>query len=540
MPCTQKRHGNPLPPLFHRHVNITPLRGLLKDHSFHLIIKFPSNYPHSPPSISICHPISHPNIFPNGNICLDMLEASTSSPYSGWTAAYSLTSLLTQLQRYQCLLSPAQNKKRGAGVLRKIRVFLQRDPFFPSPLSLSTKLQAPNKQKNSLLYSQTLSQSKGTRKLKEKLATFKCSICGHNHEKPCPPLNKTRFKDSQTSKKKLTRAQKRRKRRKQAKKNQQTNPPSNSSLSKMTTNRKSDLGTSPKSPGRGQFGLIGLPGALQLNSSTSTASNKSNKVSLWEMLYSDVEKLIFSYLTLSDFLRVSRVNQHFQTMVDSTKILQMNRFTCWFHRITLSFDRSRRPPLSPPPSSPSLLSTSSKRVPKKAPSTARKDENLILGYGITPKFYGKSLFRRSRSFARNQSSGSNASYASHGSSPYSKLKPLMRHQSYQSNDGRGLPSTPGAFKSTISGGSTHSARSATQTDNFSLLFFCAPFTKTKMTLFCQQTGADSRTKTRTVWKAFFRPQRSKRRKGAQNGEKVKREFVQLLPGVQFGIMISLY
>ena len=63
------------------HANIrgpenTPYHGAV----FHLEIKFPDNYPHNPPSVTLLTPLpEHPNVFNNGTtLCLDMLQTGAS------------------------------------------------------------------------------------------------------------------------------------------------------------------------------------------------------------------------------------------------------------------------------------------------------------------------------------------------------------------------------------------------------------------------------------------------------------------------------
>ena len=71
-----------------------------------MIIKFPQNYPQAPPKVCLCTPIEgHPNVFSWGDeypyVCLDMLKPYTSDiPFQGWSSAYSVTSLLLQLQSF--------------------------------------------------------------------------------------------------------------------------------------------------------------------------------------------------------------------------------------------------------------------------------------------------------------------------------------------------------------------------------------------------------------------------------------------------------
>jgi ubiquitin-conjugating enzyme E2 A len=88
--------------LFTWHANIrgpekTPYEGGV----FHLELKFPQSYPNHPPTIRIFNNIPHPNVF-GGYICLDILQQYDSKVEegSGWTSAYSVQSILTQLQSF--------------------------------------------------------------------------------------------------------------------------------------------------------------------------------------------------------------------------------------------------------------------------------------------------------------------------------------------------------------------------------------------------------------------------------------------------------
>lgn len=60
---------------------------------FYLIVTLPDTYPNSPPKIKFLHPklVFHPNVYVNGEICLDILQ-------KGWTPAYNILSALKSIQ----------------------------------------------------------------------------------------------------------------------------------------------------------------------------------------------------------------------------------------------------------------------------------------------------------------------------------------------------------------------------------------------------------------------------------------------------------
>ncbi|ELR16842.1 Ubiquitinconjugating enzyme subfamily protein [Acanthamoeba castellanii str. Neff] len=73
---------------------------------YHIIMRFPDTYPLQPPTVELKGYISHPNVF-GSYICLDMLEngwwgmeSVREQRYTGWSTAYSVTSILIQLQNF--------------------------------------------------------------------------------------------------------------------------------------------------------------------------------------------------------------------------------------------------------------------------------------------------------------------------------------------------------------------------------------------------------------------------------------------------------
>jgi len=96
------------------HANIsTPLyEGVC----FHFIIKFTEKYPKVAPKVKVCNRIKHPNVF-GDYLCLDILtmsEETENTPYRGWTSAYTVSSLLVQLQCFLFDLPKEGRYARGS------------------------------------------------------------------------------------------------------------------------------------------------------------------------------------------------------------------------------------------------------------------------------------------------------------------------------------------------------------------------------------------------------------------------------------------
>ena len=91
------------------HANLMgPPQSSYEDICFHFKMKFPMNYPAAPPKIEICSMFEHPNVFGRW-ICLDMLQGewvpddpsqTTKDIGTGWTPAYTVQSILVQLQAF--------------------------------------------------------------------------------------------------------------------------------------------------------------------------------------------------------------------------------------------------------------------------------------------------------------------------------------------------------------------------------------------------------------------------------------------------------
>lgn len=109
--------------IFEWHANIsTPL---YEGAAFHFVIEFPHAYPKKAPKVRVCNHINHPNVF-GSYLCLDILtmsEETETTPYRGWTSAYTVSSLLVQLQCFlfdlgkDDKLSPEEHNRQYQGAL---------------------------------------------------------------------------------------------------------------------------------------------------------------------------------------------------------------------------------------------------------------------------------------------------------------------------------------------------------------------------------------------------------------------------------------
>ena len=89
----------------------TPFEGGV----WHIEITFPTDYPVSPPSIRLFTPIyHHPNVIGDYSVCLDILDSTQKQIYQGWTSAYTVETVLIQLQSFLFEDLPANLLKENA------------------------------------------------------------------------------------------------------------------------------------------------------------------------------------------------------------------------------------------------------------------------------------------------------------------------------------------------------------------------------------------------------------------------------------------
>ena len=62
-----------------------------EDGTFKLILTFDESYPNKPPTVKFLSRIFHPNVFANGELCLDILQ-------NRWSPTYDVAAILTSIQ----------------------------------------------------------------------------------------------------------------------------------------------------------------------------------------------------------------------------------------------------------------------------------------------------------------------------------------------------------------------------------------------------------------------------------------------------------
>jgi len=96
--------------------------------TFHFEIEFPRSYPNNAPEVRNLTYIQHKNVF-SSYICLDILtmsEETQNTPFRGWTSAYTISSLLVQLQ---CFLFDVEKVSSGWEKRSQERMVKQANEF---------------------------------------------------------------------------------------------------------------------------------------------------------------------------------------------------------------------------------------------------------------------------------------------------------------------------------------------------------------------------------------------------------------------------
>lgn len=72
-----------------------PEQTIWEGGTFILKINFPEDYPNKPPKVVFKSRMFHPNIYDNGNICLDILD-------NKWSPIYDIIAILTSIRSLLC------------------------------------------------------------------------------------------------------------------------------------------------------------------------------------------------------------------------------------------------------------------------------------------------------------------------------------------------------------------------------------------------------------------------------------------------------
>lgn len=70
---------------------IGPADTPYEDGTFRLLLEFDEEYPNKQPHVKFLSEMFHPNVYANGEICLDILQ-------NRWTPTYDVASILTSIQ----------------------------------------------------------------------------------------------------------------------------------------------------------------------------------------------------------------------------------------------------------------------------------------------------------------------------------------------------------------------------------------------------------------------------------------------------------
>ena len=62
-----------------------------EDGTFKLVLTFDESYPNKPPTVKFLSKMFHPNVYANGELCLDILQ-------NRWSPTYDVAAILTSIQ----------------------------------------------------------------------------------------------------------------------------------------------------------------------------------------------------------------------------------------------------------------------------------------------------------------------------------------------------------------------------------------------------------------------------------------------------------
>merc|ERR550534_2040822 len=105
------------------HVNFRSKQAPLKNIIFHILLKFNADYPFSPPAVYLPSGLPHANCIRKSHtwiVCSDFLEngqwavkEQKARSYTGWSSAYSITTILLQIQTLVMDKSDWKNTHNG-------------------------------------------------------------------------------------------------------------------------------------------------------------------------------------------------------------------------------------------------------------------------------------------------------------------------------------------------------------------------------------------------------------------------------------------
>lgn len=73
------------------HPNPGPADTPFEDGTFKLLLTFDESYPNKPPTVKFLSRMFHPNVYANGELCLDILQ-------NRWSPTYDVAAILTSIQ----------------------------------------------------------------------------------------------------------------------------------------------------------------------------------------------------------------------------------------------------------------------------------------------------------------------------------------------------------------------------------------------------------------------------------------------------------
>ncbi|KAF8318820.1 uncharacterized protein EI90DRAFT_3147262 [Cantharellus anzutake] len=68
-----------------------PVDTPFEDGTFKLLLTFDESYPNKPPTVKFLSKMFHPNVYANGELCLDILQ-------NRWSPTYDVAAILTSIQ----------------------------------------------------------------------------------------------------------------------------------------------------------------------------------------------------------------------------------------------------------------------------------------------------------------------------------------------------------------------------------------------------------------------------------------------------------